>query len=170
MPHISRLFLILSCMVLGSCTHKAPLPKYDTDFPHDKNGWIKWRAQQLHTEPQAVQIQDQKMDAQHKPSNYEAPYLLEEGASLWQVHCTSCHGPKGNSNPQNWQPKPRKLGSMGLKMGFFFGGDKMRAGIFHKIKTGQSLKKTKTTPQMPAFEGALRNEQIWALVLFLENI
>ncbi|MBL91774.1 MAG: cytochrome C oxidase Cbb3 [Myxococcales bacterium] len=85
------------------------------------------------------------------------------------MNCAVCHGPQGRTNPQKFTPAPRKFGGMGLKMGFFFGGDKMRAGIFQKIKTGQSAK-SKVPSQMAGFGDLLHNEQIWALVLHLENL
>ena len=109
------------------------------------------------------------MDANNKPGNYGAGYQRKEGRALWQMHCALCHGPNGRTNPQNFKPAPRQFGGMGIKMGFFFGGDKMRAGIFKKIQTGQSTK-SKSPAQMAGFGDLLHNEQIWALVLHLENL
>ena len=79
----------------------------------------------------------------HKPDLAQRAYLHREGRALWNVHCAVCHGTNGNANPQNFNPAPRKLGGMGLKMGFFFGGDKMRAGIF--IKSKPELTQTQTS-------------------------
>ena len=169
MPHL--FVLMLTCFSLGlfGCSPKVSTSKYATQFPHAQEDWFEWRSLDQNKDLAQVRDEDQAMDAQHKPANYGAPYQHREGTALWQSYCMSCHGARGNSNPQNWQPAPRKLGGMGLKMGFFFGGDKMRAGIFHKIKTGKSLKKRQEAA-MPAFGTTLSNEQIWALVLFLENI
>jgi len=166
-----HLLLIFFIAVLGpmGCTKTIPSPQYNTEFPHDKNTWIQWRAQETQQSPAATQDTDASFQKDRKPPNYGAPYQKREGAALWQLHCASCHGPLGKTNPQNFEPSPKKLGGMGLKMGFFFGGDKMRAGIFHKIQTGKSLKKP-APGQMPPFSEVLSQEQIWALVLHLENI
>ena len=57
---------------------------------------------------------------------------------------------------------PRDWTGMGVRMGFFFGGDKMRAGIFRRIRDG-------VPPGMPGWDSALSREQIWALVRHLEG-
>ena len=49
-------------------------------------------------------------------------------------------------------------------MGFTMGGDAMRGGIFRKIKAAPK------GSMMPSFGGQLSNEQIWALVYFIEHL
>ena len=167
---IKPLFFI--ALVLGSllgCAKPQLTSNSPTDFPHDKEGWLGWRAQERQQDLASAKEADSQMGANNKPENYGANYLKVEGQALWAVHCATCHGLKGKGNPQGFDPAPRQFGGMGLKMGFFFGGDKMRAGIFHRIATGQSLKAPGPSA-MPGFEGQLNNEQLWALVLHLENL
>ena len=61
------------------------------------------------------------------------------------------------------EPPPRAWGGMGARMGFLFGGDKMRAGIYRSIDQGRG------TGVMPAWGGQLSREQIWALVRHIEG-
>ena len=49
-------------------------------------------------------------------------------------------------------------------MGFTMGGDKMRGGIFRKIKAAPE------GSMMPGFGSQLTNEQMWALVYFIEHL
>ena len=160
---------LLVCVLLG-CSKNIPASSTKTQFPHTKGDWLKWRAQERNISLEQARQEDDGWDRAHKPDLAQRAYLHQEGRALWDVHCAVCHGTNGNDNPQNFNPAPRKLGGMGLKMGFFFGGDKMRAGIFHKIKTGNSLKTKPQPQQMPAFRDLLHNEQIWALVLHLESL
>lgn len=152
-----------------NCAKTIPPSEHQGTFPHDKESWLQWRSEAGQLDLQAAADLDLQWDAQHKPENYGAPYQREEGRALWQKHCALCHGPAGKGNPQKYDPPPRKFGGMGMTMGFFFGGDKMRAAIFHKIKTGQALKK-KENSRMAGNGELLHNEQIWALVLHLENL
>ncbi|PKA05114.1 cytochrome C oxidase Cbb3 [Leptospira ellisii] len=85
-----------------------------------------------------------------------------EADLLWEQRCSSCHGLDGTPN-EFLQPKPRKLNGFGIKMGFFFGGDKMREGIFRTIRDGKN-------ERMPSFQKELSEEQIRALVRKIERL
>jgi mono/diheme cytochrome c family protein len=52
-------------------------------------------------------------------------------------------------------------------MGFFFGGDSMRAGIYRRISEGGEVKDSQPS-EMPAWRDTLAREQIWALVRHIE--
>ncbi|TGK02914.1 cytochrome c [Leptospira langatensis] len=82
--------------------------------------------------------------------------------SYWNQKCSACHGTNGIPDP-NLNPGPRKFGTFGMKMGFFFGGNKMRAGIFRTIRDGKNQ-------AMPSFSKELKEEQIWALVEKIERL
>ena len=58
--------------------------------------------------------------------------------------------------------EPRAWGTMGTSMGFFFGGDRMRAGIYRTVADGRP-------PNMPAWGAQLSREQLWALVRHIEG-
>ncbi len=62
----------------------------------------------------------------------------KRAADIWQAACSFCHGIDGTP-PEAWAGKGmRKFGTLGMKMGFFFGGDKMRAGIAKTIAEAQA--------------------------------
>ncbi|TGK18049.1 cytochrome c [Leptospira fluminis] len=80
----------------------------------------------------------------------------------WRQKCAVCHGLTGTPSSET-NPAPRKFGTFGMKMGFFFGGDKMRAGIFRTVRDGKNQ-------VMPAFGKDLSEEKIWALVEKIERL
>ncbi|AOP35840.1 cytochrome C oxidase Cbb3 [Leptospira tipperaryensis] len=80
---------------------------------------------------------------------------------LWEQKCAVCHGVDGTPK-DSILPKPKKLRGFGIKMGFFFGGDKMREGIFKTIRDGKNL-------TMPSFKNELSEEEIRALVKRIER-
>lgn len=80
---------------------------------------------------------------------------------LWDQKCAVCHGVDGTPK-DSVLTKPRKLRGFGIKMGFFFGGDKMREGIFKTIRDGKNQ-------TMPSFKEELSEEEIRALVRRIER-
>lgn len=87
----------------------------------------------------------------------------KRAADIWQAACSFCHGVDGTP-PEMWAAKGvRKFGTLGMKMGFFFGGDKMRAGIAKSIENGKGS-------EMRPFKGHLSPAEIAALVRHIENL
>ncbi|MFB5650110.1 c-type cytochrome [Leptospira wolffii] len=82
--------------------------------------------------------------------------------TFWNGKCATCHGTNGIPDP-NVNPTPRKFGTFGMRMGFLFGGNKMRAGIFKTIRDGKNQ-------AMPSFSKELSEDQIWALVDKIERL
>jgi|GEM_PF-3042814 len=88
-----------------------------------------------------------------------------DAQSLWRSACAPCHGLKGDLEGVDlsvFKKPPRDWSGIGPSFGFFFGGDKMRAGIYRSIHDGKD--------QMPAFAEILSSEQIWALVHHIEGL
>ncbi|AFM13319.1 c-type cytochrome [Turneriella parva] len=84
-------------------------------------------------------------------------------AEIWLAACSFCHGVDGKP-PAEWADKGmRKFGTFGMKMGFFFGGDKMRAGIARTIAEGKGT-------EMRPFKGHLTDAEIAALVRHIESL
>ena len=82
---------------------------------------------------------------------------------IWQAACSFCHGVDGTP-PEMWANKGvRKFGTLGMKMGFFFGGDKMRAGIAKTIAEGKGQ-------EMRPFKDHLTSAEITALVRHIEGL
>ncbi|MCB1175154.1 MAG: cytochrome c [Leptospiraceae bacterium] len=93
--------------------------------------------------------------------------LKREAAAIWRDRCSQCHGPAGKLRGVKHQSiAPRQFGTFGMSMGFLFGGDKMRAGIYRRIRDG-SIQNGREL--MPAFGPELAREQIWALVYHIER-
>lgn len=87
----------------------------------------------------------------------------KRAAEIWQAACSFCHGVDGTPPPE-WAGKGmRRFGTFGMRMGFFFGGDKMRAGIARTIAEGKGT-------EMKAFKGHLTPEEISALVRHIEGL
>ncbi|GAB4445060.1 MAG: hypothetical protein OHK0011_26960 [Turneriella sp.] len=87
----------------------------------------------------------------------------QRAAEIWQAACSFCHGIDGNPPPE-WAGKGmRRFGTIGMRMGFFFGGDKMRAGIARTIAEGKGT-------EMKPFKGYLTEAEIQALVRHIEGL
>lgn len=87
----------------------------------------------------------------------------KRAADIWRGACSFCHGDDGKP-PEMWAARGvPKFGTLGMKMGFFFGGDKMRAGIKRTIENGKGT-------EMKPFKGHLSDAEIEALVRHIEGL
>lgn len=87
----------------------------------------------------------------------------KRAADIWQAACSFCHGVDGNPPPE-WADKGmRRFGTFSMRMGFFFGGDKMRKGIARTIAEGKGA-------EMRPFKDHLTPEEIEALVRHIEGL
>jgi mono/diheme cytochrome c family protein len=134
--------------------------------------WFVARAEALGLTPEAARARDAAFSETAPPETPPDARLAAHAAALWTTLCASCHGVTGRlegvpATPPE-APRPRELGTTGMAMGFFFGGDKMRAGLYRKIAHGQPPSE-KPSP-MPTWAGTLAREQIWALVAHIESL
>lgn len=137
------------------------------DQPHLGEAWFPYRAQSLGLTVEAAKARDAALSLE-APPEVLGPRVMKEAAALWLALCAACHGPRGQlEGVSGLEPMPRKWGTMGASMGFFFGGDKMRAGIYRTIAEGKQDEQGQ--PVMPAWSAALSREQIWALVRHIEG-
>ena len=166
---LSRSTMLLGLLAVAACVKQVDPGQFQTQFPHDRDAWLSWRARETQVSPEEMASRDAALSAS-VPADYGADHLALEGAALWAQLCASCHGGDGSGSPaMQFDPAPRELGSFGMTMGFMMGGDEMRLGIHRKIRTG--LSKEQTQPgAMPGFEEQLCNEQIWALVQHIESL
>lgn len=154
-------YLVLAALALG-CTRLhlvAPL----LPAPHEGAEWYAFRGWTLGLTPTQARARDEALSEAEPPDDLEDPWLRREGRDLWLVRCAGCHGADGTPTATAGDPLPRRWGTFGAKMGFLFGGDRMRAGVFRRIAEGKP-------PRMPAWHGTLAREQIWALVHHLEGL
>lgn len=162
-------FLLLICFFLGSCG-SVDLQSNNEQKPHSKADWIQLRSQELKISLAEAQTRDEQLSESEPPEEIWDTSLQTESALLWRNYCANCHGATGQlENVPQQEPMPRKFGTFGMSMGFFFGGDKMRAGIYTAIKTGQKKDGTLLN-NMPAWGESFSREQIWGLVHFIESL
>lgn len=153
----------LSLIGLTGCGGPQHVRSSQTGAPHMDGQFLDWRAGTLGVTRAVAEARENAMPAENGPPPYDQldTAMAAEAARVWATACAACHGVDGHP-PSTVQPKPRTWGTMGVAMGFFFGGDKMRSGIYRVISNGKG-------PHMPAWKDRLSREQIWALVRHIEG-
>jgi len=132
------------------------------------DAWLAERAADLGLTLEQAKARDQAItDATPQPNVWQEPGMPKRAGEIYAALCAACHGPqgKGEGAPAFEHP-PRNFGTFGLTMGFTMGGDKMRGGIFRKIEGAQR----DPASLMPGFGAQLSQEQIWALVYYVEHL
>lgn len=153
-----RLILLVVLLGCGGPARVAA-PEGVTHLAGD--AWFTWRAEALGVTVEAARARDAALSEDAPPETL-APAVRERAAATWQSVCATCHGVDGEPPARPGQPTPKRWGTMGTGMGFTFGGDKMRAGIYRKIRDGKG-------EAMPAWGSTLAREHIWALVAHIES-
>ena len=167
MMQFSRFLGLVWVSVLLSCASAPPVDVPADGGPHIGDSWFEWRAQTLGITSEEARARDEALP-NGEDGKVPAAGTLDantrlEGALLWRAECARCHGANGDPpEPAPGQVKLRKWNGMGAKMGFTFGGDRMRAGVYRKILVGGGA--------MPGWKGYLSREQIWALVDHMEHL
>ena len=129
---------------------------------HLGDAWFAYRADGLSLTVDEAKARDAALSEDEPPEDIWDEQLAREAASLWLKNCAACHGVNGDlEGAVQLDPPARKWGTFGTSMGFLFGGDKMRAGIYRTIRDGRG--------QMPGWGDRLSREQIWALVTHIEG-
>lgn len=146
--------------VLCACAGPQGVARQGAQVPL-ADEWFEGRAEGLSVSVEDARKRDALLGDPASPPE-SSPEMLEVGAVLWRDLCATCHGVDGKAPPvEEGAAQPRSWGG-GSRMGFFFGGDKMRGGLFKTIRDGKGT-------GMPAWGETLSNEQIWALVGHLEG-
>jgi len=153
-------------LVLVGCATPGRLPSAPDARPHLGDEWFAWRAGTLGLSVEETRARDASLPAGEEgrvpPDGTLDEHTAAEAALLWQQECARCHGSTGAPPPvEPGRTPPRAWGGMGVRMGFLFGGDKMRAGIYRAIAQGKG--------DMAAWGDTLSREQIWALVRHIER-
>ncbi|MCB9536025.1 MAG: cytochrome c [Myxococcales bacterium] len=137
------------------------------DRPHLGDAWYAHRAATLNITPEAARARDAALPAgpdAGPPDDALDAHTAREAAALWRDLCAACHGPDGQPPSElGLDPPPKTWGGFGVRMGFTFGGDAMRRGIYRSIAEGKG-------EGMPAWGGRLSREQMWALVRHIESL
>ena len=169
-PTFSFILMLLACAMLGfSCGSRTLVRDYPTNWQSDKSAdWFERRAKFLGISLEEAKARDAKLSEKRPAKDMWDAQLKDESAQLWNRVCATCHGPNGKLEGTILQPPlPKKLGGMGMTMGFTFGGDAMRAGIYRVIRDGKNT--GKASAAMPGWKGQLSKEQLWGLVLHIEE-
>jgi len=159
------LVLAFSALTLGGCKGPASLIVSQDIQPQTREQWLAQRALSLSMTVADASARDARFDDSH-PSDalWDDEAVRESAAHLWAAHCAACHGARGrNEGVPALDPAPREFGTGAMAMGFAMGRDKMRGGIWRRIRDG-------SPPHMPAFGEQLANEQLWSLVYFIEHL
>jgi len=159
-----RIFVGALVLVLAGCAATRPQPSPHAK-PHLGDEWFVWRASTLGISADQARARDAALpdgtDGTAPPAGTLDENTELEAAILWSKQCARCHGEDGiPPPPEEGRPQPRAWDGMGPTMGFAFGGDKMRAGIYKTISRGRG--------SMPGWGDTLSREQIWALVAQVE--
>ena len=80
--------------------------------------------------------------------------LVPEGRTLFNVHCSHCHGPNAFQGE-----RPRDLRRLSRRY-----GDDMPAVFYKTATTGRADK------GMPPWKGILEDEELWKIFTFLETV
>lgn len=154
-------------VLLAGCARRVAPSALKEDAPHLGPDWFTYRGKGVALAPDAALARDATLPEDAPPNDVWDEQLRAEARAIWLQSCASCHGKRGKNEDVVFAPgvkPPRKWGTVGTAMGFTFGGDKMRAGIYRTIRDGRP-----DTP-MVAWKPSLSREQIWALVFFLEEL
>jgi len=93
-----------------------------------------------------------------------SPRNLKQGAQLFRRHCAGCHGPKGYGDGEMGKlltPPPANLAAL-MQSGKMTADDYLYWTI---AGNGANL-----GTAMPAFDGALQEEDIWSIILHLRRL
>ncbi len=158
-----RWALALAAAGSVACGGGRPHPEGEVSPPHLGDAFYPWRAESLGITADAARQRDLALpDGAATPPYAElGEAMAHEAAGLYNTLCARCHGADGVP-PDSVTERPRDWTGMGAGMGFFFGGDRMRAALYRRIRDGKP-------PAMPAWKSTLSREQIWALVQHLEG-
>lgn len=156
----------LSCLLLVGCKGPASLIVDSASAaPQSSEQWLAARSLALSISAEEAAARDADYDdTGPNKALWDDESVRESAAHLWAARCAPCHGARGKSEGVPvLDPAPRDFGTGAMAMGFAMGRDKMRGGLWRRIRDG-------SPPHMPGYGGELANEQIWSLVYFIEHL
>ena len=162
-------------LLVASCATSQPIAlgePGDSIEAHRSARWFDKRAAQLGIPTADARARDVALRDDVPPAGAATDeHTRAEAAAIWNTACARCHGVTGRLDGPvaRFDPPPRAWGGLGPKMGFLFGGDRMRAGIYKTISEGGPTRNGQPSP-MPAWGAFLSREQMWALVRHIEAL
>ena len=135
------------------------------DYPiHPGEKWWPFRAQSLGISIEDAKARDAKLTTR-PPEEFWDDLIAVETVSIWTVLCNECHGGRRRLQDAIEMPPPRPHWGSGESV--FFGRKRPFAQIFDTITNGGPVKDG-VPSEMPNWGVQLSNEQIWALIYFVE--
>lgn len=132
---------------------------------HIHEDWWPHRAKFLGVSVSQAQRRDRALSVRHAPGDFWDGQTAVEAASLWTVLCNECHGGRRTVQDALAMPAPTQQWSDGD--GLFFGKSRPYEQIFAIVEGGGPLQ-SDGRREMPAWQGILPREMMWALLYFLE--
>jgi mono/diheme cytochrome c family protein len=132
---------------------------------HIEERWWPFRAEQLGISVDEARARDARIDRSGPPDDFWDERMAVEAVSIWTVLCNECHG--GRRRIDDAIDMPRPPAGWGRGNGVFFGRTRLRAEVFDTIFGGGPMRDG-VPSEMPKWGGRLSNEQIWALLYFVE--
>ena len=130
--------------------------------------WFEFRARHLGVSQQEAVARDGELDDGGPPQDaFWDQQMAVEAASLWRNLCNECHGGKRSIGRAKRIPPPAP--DWGQATGRYFGRNRSPQQVYRAIRDGTPRRPNQTGTSMPAWGGRLANEQIWAMVWFLEH-
>jgi mono/diheme cytochrome c family protein len=90
-----------------------------------------------------------------------APATVARGKGIFTTHCARCHGPAGKGNGPDSDHAADLTDDLRTELN-------PEGVLFYKIWNGHAIQLRTQVDDMPAFEGKLSRDQVWAVVEYLK--
>ena len=127
--------------------------------------WWGFRGGYLKVAEGAARDRDAEIGERQAPSGFWDEQTAVETIHIWSTFCNECHG--GRRRMEDVVKMPGPAANWGRGEGLFFGIRRPYTEIFRTIANGK-IEREGNRWKMPAWRGKLANEQIWALIYFIE--
>ena len=156
-------------MVTLGCSGPVQAVAPEDAAPHLGDEWFAFRASTLGIAVDEARARDAAFSEEEPPpEDVFDRTLAVESAVVWRGLCAACHGLHGDrEGAPAMEPEPKRWDTFGVKMGFTFGGNAMRAGLYRRIRQGGASDGSPSP--MPSWKDVLSREQTWGLVRHIEG-
>lgn len=137
----------------------------DASQIHVGDLWWPFRGSYLKLNEARTRDRDGEISEKQAPSGFWDEQTAVETIYIWSTFCNECHG--GRRKMEDVVKMPGPAANWGRGDGLFFGIRRPYADIFRTISNGK-IEREGNRWKMPAWRGKLANEQIWALIYFIE--
>jgi len=132
---------------------------------HLADEWWAFRAEFLQSNPAKVKERDDAISDSAPPPVFWDQQTAIEAASVWGELCNECHG--GRRKLEDAIKMPPPPADWGRGTGLFFGQRRPYQELFRVVLNGGPIRNGQKS-EMPAWQGRVSREEIWAILYFLE--